>query len=150
LGRPPKRSRSSREHGSVAGPDNSPANGNGTIDDVFAAAATFWEELILDPVTLTVQYRWEDTASALAAYDGTTIGVSALNPWFVDATPLLNEKFTTPEYHLGTVNGTTLNYSLGLSGGNRRSCRVRSAHGAHTRARPCAQLRESERLRRLC
>ena len=26
-----------------AGPDNSPANGNGTIDAVFAAAAQFWE-----------------------------------------------------------------------------------------------------------
>jgi hypothetical protein len=53
----------------------------------------------------------------LAAYDGTTIFVSALNPWFVDATPLLNEEFTTPESHVGTVSGTPLNYSVGFSGG---------------------------------
>src|SRR5688572_12531179 len=68
-----------------AGPDNSPANGNGNIDDVFAAAAAFWEQLILDPATITVQYTWANTGSGLAAYDGTTIHVSALNPWFVDA-----------------------------------------------------------------
>lgn len=103
--------------GTFAGPDNSPANGNGTIDDVFAAAAAFWEQAILDPVTITIPYQWENTGSGLGFYDGTTIYASALNPWFVDATPLANEEFTTTESHLATVNGTTLNYSVGFSGG---------------------------------
>jgi hypothetical protein len=99
------------------GSPTSPVNGNGTIDEVFAVAAAFWEQQILGPGTITLQYTWENSASALGAYDGTTIFVSALNPWFVDATPLLNEEYTTLESHLGTVNGTSLNYSVGFSGG---------------------------------
>jgi hypothetical protein len=103
--------------GSFAGPDNSPANGNGTIDDIFAAAATFWEAVILDPRTITIQYEWDNSGGLLGAYDGTTIHIPALNPWFVDATPLVNEEYTTLESHVGVVGGTTLNYSVGFSDG---------------------------------
>ena len=40
-----------------------------------------------------------------------------MHQWFVDATPLVNEEFTTPEAHASTVNGTTINYGRGFSGG---------------------------------
>jgi len=38
----------------VAGPDNSPANGGGTLEDVFGAAALYWELALLDNVDVVI------------------------------------------------------------------------------------------------
>ena len=101
----------------VTGPDNSPANGGGTIEDVFAAAAGYWELAILDDATVTIPFGWVAGSGPLGAFDGTSISIPVAHDWFVDSTPGLNEEYTTPEVVYASLGGTLVNYSVGLTGG---------------------------------
>jgi hypothetical protein len=107
----------------VAGPDNSAANGGGTLEDVFNAAADYWEGALLDDVEVVIDYFWDfnDGPLALAAGD-TRSGFISINTsgvdWFVDATPETNEEFAgSLGRDYATVGGMTVNYGVGLTGG---------------------------------
>jgi len=54
----------------VAGPDNSSANGGGTLEGVFGAAALYWELALLDNVDVVIDYFWDFNSGALAASAG--------------------------------------------------------------------------------
>jgi len=107
----------------VGGPDNSPANGGGTLEDVFGAAARYWERALLDDVDVVIDYFWDFNSGPLA-FSGGDIhgGFIAINTsgvdWFVDATPETDEEFTGPlvrDYAL--LGGVTVNYGVGVTGG---------------------------------
>jgi hypothetical protein len=102
---------------SAVGPDNSAPNGGGNIEDVFAAAANVWEGLLLDDVTITIGYGWIDGFDPLAFYDGTDISVLVGHDWFVDPTPALSEEYTSAALVNATLNGTTIDYATGFTGG---------------------------------
>lgn len=104
-----------------AGPDNDPARGGGNIESVFDAAAHEWELAIFDEGTVTIDYYWEPIPSALAFALGDTvtgmIAVTTMADWFVDATPGFDEEYSVPELSSATLDGMTLRYGLGWSGG---------------------------------
>ena len=108
----------------VAGPDNSPANGGGTLEGVFAAAAHYWELALLDDVDVVIDYFWDFNGGPLAFSGGDiTSGFIAINTsgvdWFVDATPETSEEFTGPLVRDSAVlGGVTVNYGVGFAGGN--------------------------------
>jgi hypothetical protein len=107
----------------VAGPDNSPANGGGTLEEVFGAAARYWELALLDDVDVVIDYFWDFNGGPLAFAGGDRDGgFIAINTsgidWFVDATPETHEEFTGPLVRdYATLGGVTVNYGVGVTGG---------------------------------
>ncbi len=107
----------------VAGPDNSPANGGGTLEDVFEAAARYWEIALLDDVDVVIDYFWDFNGGPLAFSGGDlTSGFIAINTsgvdWFVDATPETDEEFIGPLVRdSALLGGVTVNYGVGVTGG---------------------------------
>ena len=99
------------------GPDNLLASGGGNIEDVFAAAAHFWELAIFDDRTVTIPFGWTPGSSGLGFFDGTGIFFSVDNDWFVDATPMGNTEYATPERIHASLGGTSINYAAGFTGG---------------------------------
>ena len=72
--------------------------GGGTLDQVMAAAATYWESMIADNYTVRITYGWENRlgTSVLAATAGSSTANNHLSDiafaadafaWFVDPTP---------------------------------------------------------------
>ena len=99
------------------GPDGSMAHGGGTIQDVFAAAANLWELAILDDATVAIDYYWDPGSDPLGYTDGISIGIPRGNPWFVDATPDTSEEYSSATQANAALDGTTLNYGVGFTGG---------------------------------
>jgi len=107
----------------VPGPDNSPANGGGTLEGVFDAAARYWERALLDDVDVVIDYFWDFNSGPLAFsggdINGGFIGINTSGvDWFVDATPETNEEFTGPlERDYAMLGGVMVNYGVGVTGG---------------------------------
>lgn len=101
----------------TSGPDNDPAAGGGNIQAVFAAAASFWERVLLDDRTVTIPFRWVEGSSGLGFSDGTSVFISRDLDWFVDSTPLLGEEYLSTTSGTAVIDGVTLNYHRGLAGG---------------------------------
>jgi hypothetical protein len=89
-----------------------PTFGGGSINDIFRAAASAWEQAIRDDFTVTINYGWGSTPGGthqLLVQRGSPnrelVGEIRVNaqifndgsfaPLFLDPTPLLNEEFTT-------------------------------------------------------
>jgi hypothetical protein len=104
-----------------SGPDDDAAVGGGNIQSIFDAAADQWESAILDDATVSIDYYWEPIPSALAFALGDTltgtIAVTTMAPWFLDLTPGDDLEYSTPELTQATLNGMTLRYGIGWSGG---------------------------------
>ena len=85
----------------ATGPDNQAATGGGNIQDIFDAAASCWEAVLLD----AVDYDWFDvppggTLLAFSFGDARTGFINVVNGqnWFMDASPLAHDEYTTPEF----------------------------------------------------
>jgi len=107
----------------VTGPDNSPANGGGTLEGVFGAAARYWELALLDDVDVVIDYYWDFNSGPLAFSGGDAnggfivINTSGID-WFVDATPGTDEEFTGPLVRdFALLGGVAVNYGVGVTGG---------------------------------
>ena len=104
-----------------SGPDNDPTRGGGNIDAIFDAAADQWELAILDDAAVTIDYFWEPIPSALAFAFGDkltgTIAVTTMAPWFLDITPEDDLEYSAPQLSRATLDGMTLRYGIGWSGG---------------------------------
>jgi hypothetical protein len=105
----------------ATGPDNTPHHGGGNIEAVFDAAARLWEETILDDVTVTIDFGWQDGPGPLGFSFGDSrtgsIFIPNVHDWFVDATPETSEEYTTPEIAYATLDGIAVNYGSGFTGG---------------------------------
>lgn len=106
---------------SVLGPDSDPLRGGGNLVSIFEAAAGFWETAILDDAVVTISFGWYPLPGPLGFAFGADRAGSVFfplnNPWFVDSTPTLNEEFTSTQHVSATLNGRTINYANGLTGG---------------------------------
>ncbi|SFI73225.1 hypothetical protein [Albimonas pacifica] len=84
----------------TAGPEAPGATGGGTLGAVMAAAAAFWEDVILDPGTLSLEFGWQAlsgstlaVATQLGSRDYSGAGKGGLirvdndRGWFLDPTP---------------------------------------------------------------
>ena len=100
-----------------AGPDNSAANGGGNIQSIFATAADYWEQLILDDVTVTIPFGWVPGSSGLGAFNGIDISFPSEQPWFLDLTPSAHDEYTSPASVTASLDGTSVNYGVGFTGG---------------------------------
>jgi len=103
------------------GPDGDPGHGGGNIQTLFGAAAQLWEAAILDDVTVTIDYFWDENPGPLGYSFGDgrtgTIGIPNMHELFLDATPDGNEEYATPALTDATLGGTSLNYGVGFTGG---------------------------------
>ena len=93
--------------------------GGGTIQDIFDAAADWWEQEILDPHVITIRFGWAPL--------GTTAQAQMMSPlpfmqgdilfdnddsteWFMDQTPYINEEYSTfSEYEGDLGDGVLIN-----------------------------------------
>jgi hypothetical protein len=100
-----------------AGPDNSTVNGGGNIENIFAAAADYWEQVILDDVTVTIPFGWVPGSSGLGAFNGIDISFPSEQPWFLDPTPFVHEEYTSATSVTASLDGTPINYGVGFTGG---------------------------------
>ncbi len=103
------------------GPDGNPTFGGGNIEDIFAAAAGFWEGAILDDEIVPIEYGWTPGGGplAFAIGDGRSgrIFVPVAHDFFLDLTPDQNEEYTTPVTSFLTIDGQQVNYGVGFTGG---------------------------------
>ena len=101
-----------------SGHDLDPAFGGGTIQDVFEAAASYWEQFLVSDRTITIDYYWDDINTGVLAFGGLdVIGIIQDNPWFVDPTPLDSSEYSSFTATPFTLGGVDLTYSLRYSGG---------------------------------
>lgn len=94
--------------------EDQPTNttGSGNLVDIFNAAASMWENVLLDDHTVNIEYGWlnlenfgeaPDRTGAAPTWDSSfpaTTSFVVINnnnqtPFFLDATPELNEEYTT-------------------------------------------------------
>ena len=105
------------------GPDNLAANGGGNIQQIFAAAAAAWEQLLLDDVNVIIDYGWEDGAGAVLAstfaglpHGGLTVANG--HDWFLDLTPGDNSEYANSLNTSATFGTVELLYGVGFTGGS--------------------------------
>jgi hypothetical protein len=103
------------------GPDGLAANGGGTIQQIFAAAAAVWEGLLLDNVNVVIDYGWVDGFGSLADTSaGLPHGVITVQnafDWFLDLTPGANTEYATSLTSYATFGSNVLNYGIAFGGG---------------------------------
>ena len=109
---------------STTGPDDQPALGGGNIQQIFGAAASYWEAILFDPISVVVDYGWfdEPPGSTLLAFsfgDARTGFLNVVNrqDWFLDPSPLVPNEYTTPEFVVTNYGGFLVNSGVGFSGG---------------------------------
>jgi len=91
--------------------------GGGSLQGVFATAASYWEKAILSPGTVTIDFGWAGlTGNVLATTftgGGTTSFIefnsAGTSPLFLDATPAANSEYTTFTPSSANLGGGTVN-----------------------------------------
>lgn len=100
--------------------------GGGNLDDIFNAAADWWEAaLVTTPYTLTLTYQWGPLGGGtlglhtLTTQGGTpnretagtiTFDNDGSSSWFLDPTPCANNEYSTgPTYSSADLGGGTMN-----------------------------------------
>lgn len=101
------------------------AAGGGDLEDIFDAAADWWEMAILDPHTVTIHFKWDAIGGAdiLAFHvlnaeggvphretEGTiTFDNDGSTEWFMDPTPHDNSEYTTVTEYSVDLGGGLMN-----------------------------------------
>lgn len=97
--------------------------GGGLLQDIFTAAADWWESAILDTFTVTLNYGWANLTGALAAHNLVSQGGAPHREiegsirfdgdnstfWFLDPTPNADEEYLTLTETDADLGGGTMN-----------------------------------------
>ena len=104
------------------------AVGGGTLEEVFNAAADWWEDAIDDPHEVTIHYSWGDAGSSLAVHrldaqggdpnretEGTIIFSDKIS-WYIDSSPDSDSEFLIFTPFFTDLGGGTMNVGRVFTG----------------------------------
>jgi len=105
--------------------------GGGSFTDIFDAAASWWEQAIFDPHTITIQYGWGPRADSGVLATAFSIGTSpqpavygkilidndGTSDFFLDSTPESNSEYSPLTTFTDDLGGGTVNTGRVYSGG---------------------------------
>ncbi len=104
--------------------------GSGNLDSVMAAAAHYWEGIVSDNKSITVDYEWENSSST-GNYSPTRNKIvfgNQLQNWYIDGTPDLNEEFSIIARSSKNFGAGDLVYERYLGGGTGRDLYTNALH----------------------
>lgn len=102
-----------------AGAAPSNTTGMATLQEIVGAAASYWEDVILDSFTLTISYGWIERDS-YATHSGGSIGFDndLSTRWFMDSTPLDASEFALYTEYSENLGGGVMNTGREFTGGS--------------------------------